>query len=138
MVVENDQVPRPQHLRRAPLLALSSAREPHDAPDAMVRRQSQRVTLDGLQPQERLAARCKETLRTTGVIPTVYPRNERASDQLAHLPRSLARVHPGVTRHARVGAADLLAVGEVVGGIDAVDEDNAGFGVVVGSAHHAL
>src|SRR5262249_54095358 len=121
-----------------PLLVLSGAREPHDAPDAMVRRQSQGVTLDGLQPQEPLAARRKETLRSTGVTATVHSCNELASDQLAHLPRALAQVHPSATRHARVGAADLLAVGEVVGSIDAVDEDNAGLGVIVGRTHHAL
>src|SRR5262249_45411798 len=98
----------------------------------------QRVTLDGLQPQERLAARCKETLRPTGVVPTVHSRHERASYQLAHLPGSLARVHPRVARHARVCTADLLAVSEVVGCIDAVDEDDTGLRVVVGCAHHAL
>ena len=39
---------------------------------------------------------------------------------------------------ARIGGADLLAVGEVVHGIDAIDEDHAGLGIVVGRAHDAL
>ena len=39
---------------------------------------------------------------------------------------------------ARVGGADLLAVGEVVRGVDAVDEDDARLGVVVGGAHDAV
>ena len=32
----------------------------------------------------------------------------------------------------------VLAVGEIVFGIDAVDEDDARLGIVVGGAHHAL
>ncbi len=39
---------------------------------------------------------------------------------------------------ARVGGADGLAIVQVVAGIDAVDEDDAGLGHVIGGAHDAL
>ena len=39
---------------------------------------------------------------------------------------------------AGIGGVDLFAVAEIVLAVDAVDEDDAGLGVVIGGAHDAL
>ncbi len=39
---------------------------------------------------------------------------------------------------ARIGGVNGLAIGEVVCPVDAVDENHAGFGDVIGRAHHAV
>ena len=65
-------------------------------------------------------------------------------ERLLHQRREIDRAEQaGAVRRqrllaARIGRVDRLAIGEVVARVDAVDEDDAGLGVVVGRAHDAL
>jgi hypothetical protein len=43
-----------------------------------------------------------------------------------------------VSRHARIGRADRLAVAQIVVLVDAIEEQHARLGVVVGAAHHLV
>ena len=65
---------------------------------------------------------------------------ERTIDQLGEIDRAQKAGAIGRQRllAARIGGLDRLAIGEVVQRVDAIDEDHAGLGAVVGRAHDAV
>ena len=72
-----------------------------------------------------------------GVVAKARARLERRVDEEREVDRAEAAAAVGGQRllAARVGRIDALAIAEVVVGVDAVDEQHAGLGVVVGRAH---
>ena len=138
MIVQDDHVARRQIAGRLPHPVDPVPGAAAGGQHPVIGGQAQAMTLPRPHREHRFAARREETGRTGLDIPPVYPRHESAADQIAYLPRPVAGVHPGIGSDAGVGGVDGLAVGEVVACVDAVDEDHARFGGVVGRAHDPL
>mmetsp|Transcript_21920 Transcript_21920/g.61690 ORF Transcript_21920/g.61690 Transcript_21920/m.61690 type:complete len:665 (+) Transcript_21920:1171-3165(+) len=135
VIVQHQFVAR-LHLGGSRPLGLNEiARLARDAAYRVVAGQPQRMPLPGAEPQHGLHARDEESLRLGRIGLAVDDGLEGPSDQLADLAGALAGQGPRLGRHARVGRCDGLAVMQVVVGVDAVQEEHAGLGMVVGGAH---
>jgi hypothetical protein len=100
--------------------------------------QAQRVALGGAQREHRLAAGFEEACRFGRVGTAVDHRVEGRADEFVDLACAVRRHHPGVGRDAGIRARDRLAIRQVVVAVDAVEEQHARLGMVVGRAHHLV
>ncbi len=130
VVVQHERVPRPQLRGGDPFIMLDTG-----ASHLVIGRQLQRMAFAGSQHEHRLHARLEEAFGLRAVRPAVDDRHERLPDQLGHLPRAFAGLHPRIRRHARIRRRNRLAITQVVVLVDAVEEQHARLGVVVGAAH---
>ncbi len=135
MILQQHLVAGLQIAGRAPLGGQPEARERGDAAHAVIGGEAQRVAFRGGQVDQRLEGRAEEAFGGALMIEAVDTRLELLADELGHLARTLAGLHPGVGGDAGVGGADVLAPPVVVHLIDAVDEDEPRLGEVVGGRH---
>ena len=135
MVVQDDHVARCKIAGRLPRLADPVPGAGAGSQHPMIGGQAQAMTLPRPHREHRFAARREETGRTGLDIPPVDPRPESVANQITHLPRPIASVHPGIGSYTGVGCVDRLGITERVLPVDAVDEDDARLGEGVGRAH---
>ena len=135
VILQQHAIARDQIARRAPLRRQAPARERRDAAHAMISREAQRMAFVGHHADDGLGRGPEESFRRARMILAIDARRERAADELRHLARTFVRLHPGIRRDAGVRGADVLAPPVVVHLIDAVDEDEAGLGEIVGGRH---
>ena len=105
------------------------------APHGVVCGQAQLMPFTRAQAQHGFGAGREESLGRSGITPPVDHGSERTTDQLLHLPRAVLCEYPGVRGHAWIRGRDRLAIRQVVVAVDLVQEQHAGFGMVVGGAH---
>src|SRR5690606_26142403 len=122
-------------LYRSPFAVHTPARHAADPPHTVVGGQAQLLAFFGFQADHRLVGGVEKAFRAAGMVDPVDARQKRRAQQLPHLARALRGVHPGIGGHAGVGGADRLAPPVVVQLVDAVDEDEARLGEVVGGDH---
>ena len=119
----------------APLGHEAEPREGGDAAHSMIRSEPQRVPFGRRQFHQRLDRGAEEAFGAARMIHAVHARVEWLADELGHLARAFAGLHPGVGGDAGVGGADVLAPPVVVHLVDAVDEDETRFGEVIRRRH---
>ncbi len=135
MVVQHHFVTRLQGAGRAPVGVRQVTGAARHAAHRVIGSEPQSVAFTGAQAQQGLHAGREEAFGLGRPRLAVDERREAPADQVAHLPGSVSRGHPGVGGHARIRRRDRLAVREVVVAVDRVDEQHARLGVVVGRAH---
>src|SRR5438876_8901695 len=135
MIVQHDAIAGAKLTRGTPLCLARPARQLRIPAHAVIRREPYRVTLCRLDAHDGPACRHEEAFGTARMVLAVDPSHELPTNQLANLTWPFARLYPRVGRDARVSSADILAPPVVVHLVHAVDEDEPGFGELVGGRH---
>ena len=138
VIVDQDLVAGPEVAGLDPFRLDDAPTRAGNAANPMVRGEAQAIAFLGRQVENLSAPGREKAARIRPRDGAVHDRFEGAADQFPDLSRALRCLDPAIGRDAGVGGEDLLAVGEVVGPVDAVDEDHAGLGVGVGGADHPL
>ncbi len=132
VVVEQHLVAGRQFARCAPFGFHAPAIQAGDATHTVVGSKAQRRPFPGLQTHNGFGCGAEKAFRATGVVTAVHTRKKRRACERGNLPGTFAGLHPGIRSDTGIGRADIFQPPVVVHLVDAVDENEARLGEVVG------